>query len=178
MTDAATPQPIDELTPGWLLLLKILLGLLTAGVIFVLLWAGLNWSWGTLIETTIAPAVFDEPCQRLTSGAERLTRYSKRATSRTGRLIQRAVCHFGERATPVNEETWSKEFEGRELGVFLVEGAGYFAIIFGAILITVWLMIRAGNAWDAVMVRLRPATATATRPPRRRPRGDRGSSPR
>jgi hypothetical protein len=180
MTDAATPQPIDESTPGWLLLLKLLLGLLAGGVIFVLLWAGLNWSWGTLIETTIAPAVFDEPCQRLTSGAERLTRYSKRATSRTGRLIQRAVCHFGERSTPVNEETWSREFQGRELGLFLVEGAGLFAIFFGAILGTVWLMIRAGNAWDAAIVRLRPATATATatRPPRRRPGGGRGSSPR
>ena len=49
------------------------------------------------------------------------------------RLLQRAVCHFGERATTVNEETWSKEFEGRELGLFLVEGAGLFACIFGAI---------------------------------------------
>jgi hypothetical protein len=178
MTHAATPQPIDESTPGWILLLRILLGFLVGGVIFVLLWAGLNWSWGTLIETTIAPAVFDEPCQRLTSGAERLTRYSKRATSRTGRLIQRAVCHFGEQATPVNEETWSKEFEGRELGLFLVEGAVYFAIIFGAILSTVWLMIRAGKAWDAAIVRLRPAPAPAAPRPPPRPRGGRGSSPR
>jgi hypothetical protein len=179
MTQPATPPPIDELTPGWLVLLKILLGFVTGGVIFVLLWAGLNWSWATVLETTIAPAVFEEPCQRLTGAADRLTRFSKRSTSRTGRLIQRAICHFGERATPVNEATWSKEFEAREFGVFLLEGAGLFACIFGAILGTVALMIRAGRAWDRLAARWIPTPAPPDPArPRRSPRAGRGRSPR
>src|SRR5689334_23684876 len=107
-------------TPGWLTLLKILIVLPVMGCIFVVIWACLNFAWGTALEKFITPAVFSEPCNRLAASTTPLTRYEPRETSRRGKLLRLARCNFGEQAVIVYEPVWDREFAGREFWLLLV----------------------------------------------------------
>lgn len=139
--------PENSRTPGWLLLLQLGLGLLGGGLCFVLLWAGLNVAWGTTLDVAIAPALVAAPCQRLANTVEWPTAFTKLRLSRTGRLAQRASCHFGDRMVLVDDATWDREFYWPETVLLFVGLGGYLVAIFGAILGTVALVLLTGRGW-------------------------------
>jgi hypothetical protein len=134
--------------PGWAALLLLLSGLLGGAVVFVLLWAGLNIAWAAALDHVIGPAIVAQPCQQVAGVTDWPTRFSRRETGRTGRLLSRAVCHFGDRAAPVPEEVWSREFWAGETVLLMVGLVGYFLCIFGAIIGTVWLLILGRRGLD------------------------------
>jgi hypothetical protein len=157
--------------PRWtapvLVLLSLPVGLLT----FFVLWAGLNWSWTQLFTAIVTPRVMEPPCQRLAHTTDRLTGYAKRATGRSGRLLQRASCQFGVRQVVVDEGTWAQAFQTRELGLFLLDGALLFVCLGGAILGTVQLGILTIRGWTCL------TASTASPPPPASP-GSRQRRPR
>lgn len=136
--------------PGWQILLKILIvGPLMTGV-FVVIWACLNFAWGTALDELISPAVFTEPCRRLANSDATLTRYAPRATSRRGVLIQRARCHFGAQEVVVNDRVWDREFSAREFWLLLVvNGLVLMANIAAALFCTFRLFLLMQHAFEA-----------------------------
>jgi hypothetical protein len=148
MRRTTSPDSLEDTrTPGWLMLLRLGLGLLAGGLCFVLLWAGLNVAWGTVLDVAIGPTLVAEPCQRLAKTVEWPTAYTKLQVSRTGRIIQHARCHFGDREVLVNDSTWDREFYWPETVLLFVGLGGYLACIFGAILGTVALASLVRNGW-------------------------------
>lgn len=144
--------------PGWLTLLKILIVLPLMTGVFVVIWAFLNFGWGTALEKFITPGVFSEPCQRLAATTTPLTRYAPRETSRRGRLISMARCHFGEQETIVYEPVWEREFATREFWLLLViYGLGLMACLIAALFCTFQLFFL-GQRAISILLRRRDAS--------------------
>jgi len=134
------PAPEQTENRGWADLLKFLVAIpITVGVFFVV-WALLNVGWTALLQRHITPAVFAEPCQRLAATSAELTGYIKRETSRRGKLLRFARCHFGEREVVVYDPVWSREFSSREFWLLLVvDGIGLVVCLSCALAGTLWL---------------------------------------
>lgn len=133
-------------------LVKALLGLLIGGVLFVLLWAGLNFAFGTALDGPIGAFVMEQPCQRFANTRERLTGYSPGTASR-GRRSTPSVCHFGSRPVSVVGLTDAMGFTSRE-GVLIAGGlVGYGVCFVVALLGAVYLVVR---SWRLMRGTARP----------------------
>jgi hypothetical protein len=72
-------------------LVGLVLSWLVGCVLFVPLWAGLNFAFGTALDGPIGAYVMEGPCQRLAGTTEPLSRYTLgRGKSR----VSSSVCHF------------------------------------------------------------------------------------
>jgi hypothetical protein len=123
-----------------------LLGLLVSWVVgcllFVPLWAGLNFGFGTALDGPIGAFVMETPCQRLAGTTEPLTRY----TLGGGKArVSSSVCHFASGGVRVADgQTDGLGFTGRELAYLVIGFVGYAACFAGAIVVTV-VLVRAGR---------------------------------
>lgn len=121
-------------------------GLLVSWVVgcllFVPLWAGLNFGFGTALDGPIGAFVMETPCQRLAGTTEPLSRY----TLGTGRVRpSSSVCHFASGPVRVADgRTDGLGFTWRELAYLVLGFVGYAACFAGAMFLTV-LVVRAGR---------------------------------
>jgi hypothetical protein len=125
-----------------------LLGLLLSGVVavlvFVPLWAGLNFAFGTALDGPIGAFVMETPCQRLVGTKEPLQRYTLGGSKsrRSG-----SVCHFASGPIGVDSRpTDGLGFAGRELAYLVIGFAGYAACFGGALAATVFV-VRTVRRW-------------------------------
>src|SRR5690606_32836135 len=98
-----------------------LIGCLAQGLIgvllFVPLWAGLNFTFGTALDGPIGAVVMEMPCQRLAGTSEPLTRY----TLAKGKRASSSTCHFASGPVRVVGQTDGLGFTWREF-VYLMTG--------------------------------------------------------
>lgn len=124
-------------------LLRVVLG----GLLFVPVWAGLNFAVGTALDGPVGVIVMDPPCQRLLQrvgrSPERLDRYQ------IGGRRTPSVCHFASRSIRVGDgPTDGLGFTERELVYLAIQFAGLAACFAGAlalafILVTIgWRFVR------------------------------------
>ncbi|HEU5072699.1 MAG TPA: hypothetical protein VFU02_00965 [Polyangiaceae bacterium] len=131
-----------------------LLGLMVSGLVgsllFVPLWAGLNYAFGTALDGPIGAFIMEPPCQRLAGTTEPLSRY----TLGTGTVrVASSVCHFASGPIHVDDRpTDGLGFRGRELVYLLVGFVGYAACLAGAVLLSFFL-VRAGRLFFAFALR-------------------------
>jgi hypothetical protein len=129
----------DEANPTSLF--GVALSGLVGVLMFVPLWAGMNFAFGTALDGPVGAFVMEPPCQRLVGTNEPLSRYSLSANGK-GRLSS-SLCHFGSRTVPVDGRIEELGFAGREL-VYLVAGlVGYAACFAGALALAI-IIPRAG----------------------------------
>lgn len=132
-----------------------LLSFVVAGLLFVPLWAGVNFAFGTALDGPVGAFLMEAPCQRLAHTSEPLSRYSfgggwKRTAP--------SVCHFQSRTVHV---TQTDGFTGREF-VYLMTGLVGYAVCFaGSLVLTVYL-VRGGQRF--VETRLRTAKVQRSEP--------------
>ena len=113
-----------------------LLSFVVAGLLFVPLWAGVNFAFGTALDGPVGAFLMETPCQRLAHTTEPLSRYSfgggwKRTAP--------SVCHFPSRTVHV---TQTDGFTGREF-VYLMTGLVGYAVCFaGSLVLTIYLVRR------------------------------------
>jgi hypothetical protein len=136
------PDPLDadDVKPG-----RLLLGLAVSGlvgsVLFVLLWAGLNFAFGSALDGPIGIFIMEPPCQRLARTSEPLLRY----TFGSGHVrLSSPVCHFASGSVWVEGSTDGLGFTGRELAYLVVGFVGY-AVCFVAALVGAFYVVRAGR---------------------------------
>lgn len=120
--------------PGWLILVRMLLGLLIGGVLFILLWASLNFGFGTMLDGPIGAFIMEPPCQRLAQTSERLTGYSPGTAGSGGRANSPSVCYFGSRRVMVAGQTDGLGFTQRE-GLLIAGGLLGYLLCFIAALV-------------------------------------------
>lgn len=119
----------------------LVLSWLVGSLLFVPVWAGLNFVFGTALDGPIGAFVMEPPCQRLAGTHEPLQRYALSAGK--GRLSS-SVCHFASGPIRVEGRTDGLGFTGREL-VYLVTGfVGYASCFAGAVVLTVSI-VRGGR---------------------------------
>jgi hypothetical protein len=134
------PDTTQAEPPGWFILVRMLLGFLFGGVLFVLLWAVLNFSFGTLLDGPIGAFIMEPPCQRLARTSERLTGYAPGKAGGGGRAISPSVCYFGSRRVTVVGQTDGLGFTQRE-GLLIAGGLfGYLACFIAALVSAVYLV--------------------------------------
>lgn len=123
-----------------------LLGLVASWVVgcllFVPLWAGLNFGFGTALDGPIGAFVMETPCQRLAGTTEPLRRYT---LSGGKSRVSTSVCHFASGPVRVDGATDGLGFTGRELAYLTIGFVGYAACFAAAIALSVWL-VGAGRA--------------------------------
>jgi hypothetical protein len=109
-------------------------------LLFVPLWAGMNFAFGSALDGPLGAYVMERPCQRLASTTEPLSRY----TLGTGKVrLSSSVCHFASGRVRVDGPTDGLGFTGREL-VYLVLGfVGYAGCLVGALVLSAFI-VRAG----------------------------------
>ncbi|MEQ1773598.1 MAG: hypothetical protein ABL891_07425 [Burkholderiales bacterium] len=131
----------EQVAPsGGLILGRMMVDLLIGGVLFILLWAGLNFGFGTLLDGPIGAFVMEPPCQRLARTNERLTGYSPGKAGGGGRATSPSVCYFGSRAVKVAGQTDGLGFTARE-GLLIVGGlVGYMLCFITALVGAVYLV--------------------------------------
>jgi len=118
-------------------LVGLALRCLVGSLLFVPLWAGLNFAFGTALDGPIGAFVMEPPCQRLAHTNEPLKRY----TLGTGRVRpSSSVCHFASGPIRVDGRTGGLGFAGRELVYIVVGFAGYAVCFAGALVLTVSLV--------------------------------------
>jgi hypothetical protein len=106
-------------------------------LLFVPVWAGLNFAFGTALDGPIGAFVMETPCQRLANTTEPLHHYK---LSGGKSRVASSVCHFASGPVRVDGRTDGLGFAGREL-LYLVSGfVGYAACFAGALVSTVWLV--------------------------------------
>lgn len=129
-----------------LTLVGLLLSWVVGSLLFVPMWAGMNYAFGTALDGPIGAFVMETPCQRLVGTAEPLTRYSLG----TGRArASSSVCHFA--SGPIRVDDRPIEglgFRGREFVYLAIGFAGYAVCFGGALGLTVYL-VRAGRRFVA-----------------------------
>lgn len=127
--------------------LALVLCFLVGALLFVPLWAGLNFAFGTALDGPIGGFVMEAPCQRLAGTTEPLSRY----TLGGGKVrLSSSVCHFASGPLRVDGATDGLGFTGRELVYLLTGFAGYAACFVGALVLTVCI-IRAGRRLFALV---------------------------
>jgi hypothetical protein len=111
-------------------------------LLFVPLWAGLNFAFGTALDGPIGAFVMEPPCQRLAGTTEPLSRY----TLGHGKArLSSSVCHFASGPIRVADgRTDGLGFTGRELAYLVLGFAGYALCLAGALVLTV-SMVRVGR---------------------------------
>lgn len=123
-------------------LVGLVLGWFAGCVLFVPLWAGLNFAFGTVLDGPIGAFVMEGPCQRLAGTAEPLSRYT---LSRGKSRVSSSVCHFESGPIRVADgHTDGLGFTGHELTYLVIGFAGYGACFAGAIALTV-VIVRGGR---------------------------------
>lgn len=128
---------------GWLILLRMLLGMVIGGLLFVLLWAGLNFGFGTSLDGPIGALVMEQPCQRLARTSERLTGYTPGKASRNGRSSP-SVCHFSSRSVTVVGQTDDIGFASRE-GLLILGGLVGYGVCFVLAILGAVFLVRSGR---------------------------------
>ena len=100
-------------------------------LLFVPLWAVLNFGFGTALDGPIGAFVMETPCQRLAGTDEPLSRYTLgKGKSR----LSSSVCHFASRTIRVADaRTDGLGFTGREFAYLVIGFAGYAACFAGAL---------------------------------------------
>ena len=136
-TDDAEPS-------GAILLVQTLLRLLIGGMLFVVLWAFLNYGFGTALDGPIAAIIMETPCQRLDRSSERVTGY-RLGTAGKGRASTPSVCYFGPRRVVVAGQTDALGFQWRELELIVLGLVGYAVCFVSAAVCTVYLVRRGGQ---------------------------------
>lgn len=123
-------------------LVGLLVSLVAGTLLFVPLWAGLNYGFGTALDGPIGAVVMETPCQRLLGSNEPLTRY----TLGKGKLrASSSVCHFASGPIHVADRpTEGLGFTGREFLYLAIGFAGYAVCFVGALVLTFHL-VRAGR---------------------------------
>lgn len=133
---AKGPLQGDEASPT-----SILVGLvcwLVGCLLFVPLWAGLNFAFGTALDGPIGAFVMESPCQRLASTTNPLSRYT--LGKGKGRHSS-SVCHFASGPIRVADRpTDGLGFTGHELAYLALGFAGYAACLAGALVLTFFLV--------------------------------------
>ena len=124
-----SPVAAQAEPPGWLILVRMLLGFLIGGVLFILLWAGLNFGFGTMLDGPIGAFIMEPPCQRLARTSERLTGYSPGKAGGGGRANSPSVCYFGARRVIVAGQTDGLGFTQRE-GLLIAGGLVGYSLCF------------------------------------------------
>lgn len=121
-------------------LVGIALSWLVGCLLFVPLWAVLNFGFGTALDGPIGARVMERPCQRLARTTEPLQRY---VLSGKGRWSS-SVCHFASGPVRVEGGTEGLGFTGHELAYIVLGFAGYGLCFAGSLALTV-LLVRAGR---------------------------------
>lgn len=126
---------------GWTLI-GLLLSWVVGSLLFVPIWAGMNYAFGTALDGPIGAFVMETPCQRLVGTTEPLMRYTLgRGRARTSS----SVCHFA--SGPIHVDNRPIEglgFRGREFVYLAIGFAGYAVCFCGALVLTVYL-VRGGR---------------------------------
>ncbi|HEX2730128.1 MAG TPA: hypothetical protein VHM70_00930 [Polyangiaceae bacterium] len=122
-------------------LLRPLLSGLLGLALFVPLWAGMNFVFGTALDGPIGAFVMEPSCQELAHTSEPLVRYSLGAGK--GRLAS-SICHFASGPVRVAGPTDGLGFTAREL-VYLVLGFAGYAVCFAGALVAAFLLARAAR---------------------------------
>jgi hypothetical protein len=121
---------------GALVALSLILAL--GAAVFVTLWAGLNFAFGTALDGPVGAWLMETPCQRLAASAEPLVRYA------LGRgRASASVCHFASGSIRVDGQTEGLGFTEREL-VYLILGLVGYALCFVCALVTTTFLVRMG----------------------------------
>jgi hypothetical protein len=117
--------------------LVLVLGWLVGCLLFVPLWAGLNFAFGTALDGPIGAFVMEPPCQRLAGTTEPLSRYT---LSKGKRRLSSSVCHFASGPIRVGDRpTDGLGFAGREFVYLMIGFAGYAVCLAGAMVLAVLL---------------------------------------
>lgn len=142
-------------------LVGLVLSLLAGSLLFVPLWAGLNFAFGTALDGPIGAWVMERPCQRLAGTTEPLSRY----TLGTGKArLSSSVCHFASGKVRVADRpTDGLGFTARELAYLVVGFVGYAACLASALALTVFL-VRAGRRSFALLPRRRSSDGSGEPP--------------
>lgn len=138
----------------------LLLSLVVGTLLFVPLWAGLNFAFGSALDGPIGAIIMEAPCQRLAHTTEPLSRY----TLGKGRVhVSSSVCHFASgRVRVADGRTDGLGFTERELAYLLVGFAGY-AVCFGGALVLTVSVIRGGRRFFALLRSKRRARSDSRR---------------
>ena len=75
-----------------------LLSFVVASLLFVPLWAGVNFAFGTALDGPVGAFLMEAPCQRLAHTTEPLSRYT------LGKRKSSSVCHFASETIHVTPE--------------------------------------------------------------------------
>jgi len=110
-------------------------------LLFVPLWAGMNFAFGTALDGPIGAFVMETPCQRLARTTEPLSRYTLAGGKSR---VSGSVCHFASGPRRVDGPTDGLGFTGRELAYLVVGFVGYGACFAGALALTAFL-VRGGR---------------------------------
>ena len=111
-----------------------LLSFVVASLLFVPLWAGVNFAFGTALDGPVGAFLMEAPCQRLAHTTEPLSRYAvKGGWKRTAP----SVCQFPSRTVSV---TQTDGFTGREFVYLMMGLIGYFACFAGSLVFTIYLV--------------------------------------
>jgi hypothetical protein len=132
------PPPLDDQGRPLATLLGLLASIVLGGVLFVGLWAGMNFAFGSALDGPIGALVMEAPCQRLANSSEPLVRY---ALGKGRGPLSSSVCHFASGPLLVEGATESHGFEVRELAYLLIGFAGY-AVCLVAALASAFLLVR------------------------------------
>lgn len=139
------PSEGDDAKPPWTLVGGVV-GWLVGCLLFVPLWAGLNFAFGTALDGAVGAFIMESPCQRLAHTTEPLSRY----TLGTGRVrVSSSVCHFASGRVRVDGPTDGLGFTGRELAYLVVGFVGYAVCFTGAAVLAIFL-VRTGRRFVAL----------------------------
>lgn len=109
-------------------------------MLFVPLWAALNFAFGAALDGPIGGFVMEAPCQRLAGTHEPLSRY---ALGGKGRYAS-SVCYFASGPVRVVGKTEGLGFAGRELAYLMLGFVGYAVCFVSALLLAV-AVVRVGR---------------------------------
>lgn len=106
-------------------------------LLFVPLWAGMNFAFGAALDGPIGAFVMETPCQRLARTTEPLSHYSLGGGKSR---VSSSVCHFASGPIRVDGPTDGLGFTGRELAYLVTGFVGYGACFAGALALTLFLV--------------------------------------
>lgn len=153
-------------------LVWLMLSWLVGVVLFVPLWAGLNFAFGTALDGPVGAFVMETPCQRLVGTTEPLLRY-KLGTGGRARLSS-SVCHFASESIRVDDHAIEGlGFRGREFVYLTIGFVGYAVCLAGALMLTFFLVRtgRRGLSFARRSARRERLARPSARPLERRRRG-------
>ena len=143
MKSQGRPQASESQPPSTLI--GLALRCLAGTLLFVPLWAGLNFAFGTALDGPMGAFIMEQPCQRLAGTTEPLRRY----TLGQGKVrLSSSVCHFASGPIRVADgRTDGLGFTGRELAYLVVGFVGYAVCFAGAVLLTVSILRVGGRVF-------------------------------